>query len=396
MVFLRRNHNKRLMNKIFAISLGMLMATVSATAQQSIWGVPALQSPEINDDNTVTFRLKAPGASNVEIIGDFLSGGKTTMDRDSAGIWTFTSQEIKSEMYRYNYVVDGLTITDPSNVFELRDLCTVFNYFIVPGEGSSLYEVKDVPHGSISEVWYDSPTLGMKRRMSVYTPHGYESGDQRYPVLYLLHGMGGDEEAWLTQGRAAQILDNLIAEGAVEPMIVVMPNGNASQEAAPGETHFGLVAPTVALPHTMDGAFEEAFPDIITFVDSTYRTKADKAHRAIAGLSMGGFHSLHTSKQYPDMFDYVGLFSAAINPRAEGSEIYKDREEKLKRQFADAPRLYWIAIGKDDFLYNDNAAYRKALEDLGINYEYYESAGGHMWKNWRNYLTRFAQRLFKE
>lgn len=370
-------------------------SAINVTAQQAIWGVPALTSPEINADNTVTFRLKAPGASNVQVVGDFIPSSVAEMAKDSTGIWTFTSQEIAPELYRYNYVVDGLTITDPSNVFELRDACTVFNYFIVPGEGSSLYEVKDVPHGTVSKVWYDSPTLGMKRRMSVYTPAGYESGAQRYPVLYLLHGMGGDEEAWLTQGRTAQILDNLIADGAIDPMIVVMPNGNASQEAAPGETHFGLVPPTVALPHTMDGAFEEAFPDIVTYVDNTYRTKADKAHRAIAGLSMGGFHSLHTSKQYPDLFDYVGLFSAAVNPRVEGSEVYNNREAKLRRQFADAPRLYWIAIGKDDFLYNENVDFRKTLDDLGVKYEYYESTGGHIWKNWRNYLRKFTPRLFR-
>ncbi|MDE5554446.1 MAG: esterase [Muribaculaceae bacterium] len=384
------------MKRIIAIALTALSANaINISAQQAIWGVPPLTSPEINADNTVTFRLKAPGASNVQIKGDFIPSSIAEMEKDSTGVWTFISEEIRPELYRYNYVVDGLTITDPSNVYELRDACTVFNYFIVPGEGASLYEVKDVPHGTVSKVWYDSPTLGMKRRMSVYTPAGYESDAQRYPVLYLLHGMGGDEEAWLTQGRTAQILDNLIAEGAIEPMIVVMPNGNASQEAAPGETHFGLVPPTVALPHTMDGAFEEAFPDIVTFVDKTYRTKADKANRAIAGLSMGGFHSLHTSKQFPDLFDYVGLFSAAINPRVEGSEIYKDREAKLRRQFADGPRLYWIAIGKDDFLYNENVDFRKALDDLGVKYEYYESTGGHIWKNWRNYLSRFTPKLFR-
>ena len=356
-------------------------AAVQIFAQQAIWGVPSIISPEVSTDRTVTFRLNAPNAQKVMITGDFLKSGVVEMEKDTSGIWTFTSEAINPEMYRYNYIVDGLTIADPANVFEVRDACTVFNYFLVPGEGSRLYDINDVDHGTVAKVWYDSPALGMKRRMSIYTPPGYEtSGDRRYPVLYLLHGMGGDEEAWLTQGRAAQILDNLIAEGAVEPMIVVMPNGNASQEAAPGETHFGLVPPTVALPHTMDGAFEEAFPDIIAYVDRTYRTKADKQHRAIAGLSMGGFHSLHTSKQYPDMFDYVGLFSAAINPRVEGSEIYKDREAKLRRQFADAPKLYWIAIGKDDFLYKDNEAYRKALDDMGVKYEYHKSAGGCIWK----------------
>ena len=371
-------------------------AAVQIFAQQAIWGVPSIISPEVSTDRTVTFRLNAPNAQKVMITGDFLKSGVVEMEKDTSGIWTFTSEAINPEMYRYNYIVDGLTIADPANVFEVRDACTVFNYFLVPGEGSRLYEINDVDHGTVEKVWYDSPALGMKRRMSIYTPPGYEtSGDRRYPVLYLLHGMGGDEEAWLTQGRAAQILDNLIAEGAVEPMIVVMPNGNASQEAAPGETHFGLVPPTVALPHTMDGAFEEAFPDIIAYVDRTYRTKADKQHRAIAGLSMGGFHSLHTSKQYPDMFDYVGLFSAAINPRVEGSEIYKDREAKLRRQFADAPKLYWIAIGKDDFLYKDNEAYRKALDDMGVKYDYHESAGGHIWKNWRAYLSDFTRRLFR-
>ena len=371
-------------------------AAVQIFAQQAIWGVPSIISPEVSTDRTVTFRLNAPNAQKVMITGDFLKSWVVEMEKDTSGIWTFTSEAINPEMYRYNYIVDGLTIADPANVFEVRDACTVFNYFLVPGEGSRLYEINDVDHGTVAKVWYDSPALGMKRRMSIYTPPGYEtSGDRRYPVLYLLHGMGGDEEAWLTQGRAAQILDNLIAEGAVEPMIVVMPNGNASQEAAPGETHFGLVPPTVALPHTMDGAFEEAFPDIIAYVDRTYRTKADKQHRAIAGLSMGGFHSLHTSKQYPDMFDYVGLFSAAINPRVEGSEIYKDREAKLRRQFADAPKLYWIAIGKDDFLYKDNEAYRKALDDMGVKYDYHESAGGHIWKNWRAYLSDFTRRLFR-
>lgn len=365
------------------------------SAQQAIWGVPDLISPEINADRTVTFKLKAPGASDVRVTGDFLPQWVAEMKKDSTGVWTYTSDAIAPEMYRYNYVVDGLTITDPSNVYELRDACTVFNYFIVPGEGSELYEICDVPHGTISKVWYDSPTLGMKRRMSIYTPPGYETGDNRYPVLYLLHGMGGDEEAWLTQGRTAQILDNLIAAGKVEPMIVVLPNGNASQEAAPGETHYGLVPPTVALPHTMDGAFEEAFPDIVTFVDKTYRTKADKSGRAIAGLSMGGFHSLHTSKQYPELFDYVGLFSAAINPRQEGSEIYEKREEKLKKQFSEGPKVYWIAIGKDDFLYKDNEAYRAQLDSLGLPYEYYESAGGHIWKNWRTYLSKFTPMLFR-
>lgn len=382
------------MKKFYLIFIVSFLA-LNMSAQQALWGVPQVISPEINPDNTVTFRLKAPEAREVCVTGDFAAGGNASLVKDDDGMWQFTSEILAPELYLYNYIVDGLTITDPANVYTIRDVCTIFNYFIVPGEDTELYQVKDVDHGTVSQMWYDSPTLGMKRRMSVYTPADYENGKEDYPVLYLLHGMGGDEGAWMSLGRVSQILDNLIAQGKVKPMIVVMPNGNASQEAAPGETHFGLVAPTIALPQTMDGTFETAFPDIVNFVDRTYRTKADKSHRAIAGLSMGGYHSCHISKQYPDLFDYVGLFSAAIMPREKNdSPIYKDVEAKLKAQFAAKPKLYWIAIGDKDFLYEENREFRKILDKGGYPYEYVETDGGHTWKNWRNYLVTFTQKLF--
>lgn len=377
-------------------------------AQQALWGIPQIVSPQINDDNSVTFRLAAPAARSVEVTGDFLptqtintpfgafdGPGHKPLTRGADGLWSFTSQPLEPELYSYTFIVDSLTVHDPSNVYSIRDVGTVTNIFIVPSD-SDLYSVHDVPHGTVSRVWYNSPSLGMKRRMSVYTPAGYESSEQRYPVFYLLHGMGGDEEAWLALGRAAQILDNLIARGQAEPMIVVMTNGNASQEAAPGETHFGLTPPTTALPRTMDGSFEQSFPEVVAFVDSTYRTLPDKAHRAIAGLSMGGFHSLHISKEYPEMFDYVGLFSAAILPREEAaSPVYADMDAKLAAQFASHPRLYWIGIGNKDFLYDANTAFRARLDAAGYPYTYRESDGGHIWKNWRLYLSEFAPLLFK-
>lgn len=378
------------------LSVLILLVAIGAYAQQALWGVPQVISPEVNSDGTVTFRLKAPDAVKVSLTGSFVPNGVADFVKGDGGLWEYKSEKLIPDLYTYNYIVDGLTIVDPSNVYTMRDVCTVFNYFIVPGETSDLFAVKDVPHGTVSRVWYDSPLLDMKRRLSIYTPTGYETGAERYPVLYLLHGMGGDEEAWLTQGRAAQILDNLIAKKDIEPMIVVMPNGNPSQEAAPGETHYGLLAPTVALPHTMDGIYEESFPDIVKFVDSTYRTKADKPHRAIAGLSMGGYHSCHISKLYPDMFDYIGLFSAAVTPREnKDSEVYCDMEQKLKVQFEQQPKLYWIAIGDQDFLYKENELLRSMLDAGAYPYEYYESGGGHTWKNWRDYLVRFSQKLFK-
>ena len=247
-----------------------------------------------------------------------------------------------------------------------------------------------------SRIWYDSPALGLERRMTVYTPAGYETSGKRYPVLYLLHGMGGDEEAWISLGRTAQILDNLIAQGKAKPMIVVMPNGNASQEAAPGESSRGMVPPTMQLPKTMEGSYEQAFPEIVKFIDKNYRTIKSKSGRAIAGLSMGGFHSLHISKQYPDMFNYIGLFSAAIMPNKEvSSPIYENMGGKLKVQFDKNPALYWIAIGKTDFLYKANEEYRKLLDEKGYKYTYYESDEGHIWKNWRIYLTEFVPMLFR-
>lgn len=398
------------MRKIVFFSVFMLVCTI-AFAQQALWGGAPVVSPEIHDNNTVTFRLKAPKAVQVQVTGDFLptqkiktpfgefdGPGVADLKEGKEGVWEFTTPEpLKPELYSYSFIVDGLKIMDPSNVYMIRDVASVTNVFIIGGGRADLYKVNDVPHGTVSRIWYNSPTLGMNRRMTVYTPAGYETSGKRYPVFYLLHGMGGDEEAWIALGRTSQILDNLIAQGKAEPMIVVMTNGNASQEAAPGETHYGMVPPSMNLPKTMEGSFETAFPEVVKFIDKTYRTKANKQNRAIAGLSMGGYHSLHISKQYPDMFNYVGLFSAAIMPdKKVQSPIYDDFDQKLKVQFAKKPVLYWIGIGTADFLYQSNTDFRKMLDEKGYKYTYYETGEGHIWKNWRIYLTEFAPQLFKK
>ena len=357
-------------------------------------------SPEILPDRTVTFRLIAPEAVSVVISGDFLPLEGAVMTKDENGVWTYTTPKaLQPELYMYSFIVDGVRMNDPANVFMIRDVATVTNIFLVDSIGSraNLYAVNDVPHGMVSRVWYDSPGLGMQRRMTVYTPPGYENGNESYPVLYLLHGAGGDEEAWINLGRASQILDNLIAQGKAQPMIVVMTNGNATQSAAPGESALGFVQPTFDVSRMNKGEFESSFPEIVGFIDSHYRTKTDKAHRAIAGLSMGGFHSLHISKQYPDLFDYIGLFSAAIFPSADAtSEVYTDFEEKLNTQFEKNPKLYWIAIGESDFLYEPNVAFRRILDNNNYPYEYYENSDGHIWKNWRIYLAEFLPKLFKD
>lgn len=388
---------KNSIKSIVAICMMVLLMPVAALAQQALWGGSKLISPEIHENKTVTFRIKAPKAVKVQVLGDFLSKGVADLVENKEGVWEYTTPgPLAPELYSYAFVVDGLKVNDPNNVYMIRDVATVNNIFIVGGERADLYMVNKVPHGSVAKVWYHSPSLGIDRRMTVYTPAGYETSGKRYPVFYLLHGMGGDENAWSELGRAAQILDNLIAQGKAEPMIVVMTNGNADLEAAPGESSLGYMPPTTRLGKTMEGSFETHFPEVVKFIDKNYRTKSNKKNRAIAGLSMGGFHSLHISKQYPDMFDYVGLFSAAIMPGKNAtSPIYKDMEGKLKLQFAKKPALYWIAIGKTDFLYKANREYRKLLDEKGYPYEYFENEDGHIWRNWRIYLTEFTPKLFK-
>lgn len=369
---------------------------MAVSAQQNLWQKQDVVSPEIAPDGRVTLRLYAPNAERVEVCGDMFDAYNSSsrdMTRCDNGVWEFTTEPLASEMYCYWFTIDGSgDVCDPANSYVVRDVGRQMSYFIIGGGRGDYYAAQDVAHGTVSRVWATMPD-GRERRMAVYTPAGYEHSKRKYPVLYLLHGMGGDEEAWLATGRLAEIMDNLIAEGQAEPMIVVMTNGCTKHVAAPGYSHEGMWRPYMS--GSMDGSFERIFPTIVEWVDENYRTKATQASRAIAGLSMGGFHSLEISKEYPAMFDYVGLFSAAIRRGEEGVDIYANFEDKLEKQFSLKPALYYIAIGEDDFLYEENVAYRKLLDEHGYDYVYVESGGGHVWRNWRVYITDFAQRLFK-
>lgn len=398
----------------FSILSFALLSCLGATAQQAIWGVPPFMTPEVNPDQTVTFRFASPAAKSVMITGDFLppqkiqtpygvfdAPGYASLQKNGE-VWEYTTTVLSPELYSYSFIVDSVKMNDPVNVHQIRDTGTITNIFLVTGNENDKdnvldYAVQDVPHGMVSKVWYHSDALAKDRRLTVYTPNEYMQGNKRYPVLYLLHGMGGDENAWSELGRATQILDNMIAAGKIEPMIVVMPNGNADLQAAPGESSLGFVPPTTQLPRTMDGSFSAAFPEIVNFIDSHYRTLTDKADRAIAGLSMGGCHSKFISLNYPDLFDYIGLFSAAVTQHSESkSEIFQNEEQKVDALFAKHPKLYWIGIGKDDFLMEENKAYRALLDKKGYKYTYVETPGGHIWRNWRIYLREFLPQLFRK
>ena len=399
------------MRKLYHVLIALCIAGTNAMAQQALFGGKMPVSPEINKDNTVTFRCVAPEAQKVQITGDFLptktidtpmgkydAPGTADLVKGADGVWTFTTATpLKPELYTYNMLVDGATVNDRLNVYTVRDIANISNIFIVGGERAELYKVNKVNHGTVSKVWYEDKKAGLTRRMTIYTPAGYETSMEKYPVLYLLHGIGGDEEAWMDLGRASQILDNLIAQGKAKPMIVVMTNGNISQEAAPGQTSEGFIVPALGLPKTMEGSFEVSFPDVVKFVDSRYRTLADRDHRALAGLSMGGFHSLYISINNPNTLGGVGLFSAAIGKQQAGGEneyIYNDLDKKLANLFASKPHLFWIGIGNTDFLYKDNVDFRKKLTEKNYPFTYYENDGGHIWRNWRIYLTEYLPLLF--
>ena len=382
---------------------------MSSYGQQQLGQRPRVKSPVINADGTVTFNFFSPSATKVSVNGDFeeIRNQRLDMTKQENGVWTVTTAApLAPELYSYSLNVNGQRFVDPANSYVNRDIATLSNIFIVSKSADDkghLYAVNDVPHGTLSRVWYDSPTLGQQRRMTVYLPAAYD-GKKRFPVMYLLHGHGGDETAWTDLGRTSQIMDNLIAEGKCVPMIVVMPNGNPTCNAAPGWWHEGMYTPdgNAFNQRGAKATMEESFMDIVNYVDRHYMTIAKRSGRAVTGLSMGGGHTFGISRLYPESFDYYGLQSAAcrmpreIMPKTPDSKLNQDFDGQMARLFASKPKLFWIAIGKDDFLMQMNTELRQYLDNHHYAYEYYENDGGHIWRNWRIYLTLFAQKIFKE
>lgn len=351
---------------------------------------PQFESPVVAEDNTVTFKVHSPTAQSVAVYGSWMGWGETAeMKKGEDDIWSLTVGPLEPSMYHYNFIIDGVSAIDPKNSHALRDGVRYASMLMVPGKGSELFEVNDVPHGALSKVWYHSPTLELNRRMYVYTPPGYESGNEKYPVLYLLHGGGGDEDAWTSLGRANYILDNLIAAGKAKPMIIVMTNGNAFQTSS---LRTAPDAPQITRENYMQyaGRFEKSLVnDVIPYVEKHYRVKTGKENRAVAGLSMGGMHTITASIENPDVFGYIGVFSSGIfRPDAE-------QEAKFVALKNSGIKKYWVACGKDDFVMESNKRLLEMLEKTGIEHEYFENEGGHTWANWRTYLSMFAPMLFE-
>lgn len=366
---------------------------------------PRIVSPQINADNTVTFRISARDAAKVTVSGEWQEGQGAAQElvKDDAGVFSLTTSPLRPELYGYTFNVDGVTLIDPANVQVRRDGTRYQSFFIVPGTESDLYFHKEkVPHGTVSKVWYNSPVIGFDRRVYIYTPAGYEGGTAKYPVFYLLHGAGGDEDAWTNMGRAAQIMDNLIAQGKSKPMIVVMTNGNGNQAGAQNEVPAIQAGASQGVPAAQrtGGSFEEHLvKDLVPFIEKNYRVLTGRDNRALAGLSMGGMHTQTITNNNPGMFGYIGVFSMGImnmgGQNQDPAKAEAERNAKLEALKKSGYKLYWIACGKDDFVYNGVVTLRETLDKLNFKYVYRESSGGHTWANWRIYLSEFAPMLFK-
>jgi len=372
--------------------------------------IPRIVSPEIATDNSVTFNIYAPDANSVVLNGSWMGVGENKeMIKGYRGVWSVTINPLEPSMYNYNLILDSVNIIDPANPIIIRDVNRYSNTLIIPGKGSELFEVKNVPHGSVSKVWFDSPSLGLIRRMCVYTPPGYEDSKGKYPVLYLLHGGGGDEDAWTTLGRANYILDNLIAQGKAIPMIVVMPNGNANQTAAMTDMPFQAESSRTQEP--MDIQNEQAvidgtklYPnslvkDIIPYIEKHYRVTANCENRAIAGLSMGGGQSFNIGLLNTDKFAWLGMFSSGIYGGTSGAVF--DAEKQIPGLLSNSSfynknlKLFYISVGEQDPRYGPTQLAVSTFKKNNLNVFYTSFPGAHEWSVWRLSLGDFLPRLFR-
>ncbi|MDI6450712.1 esterase [Anaerobaca lacustris] len=382
------------------IPLAAVMALVFACPLQAQFGRqgPQVTSPEVAASRHVTFRILAPKAETVLLAGSDIPdlGQGAQMKKDPNGVWEVTLGPIDPGAYRYNFNVDGISVIDPRNPATSESNANTWSLVYVPG--SDFMDTRNVPHGAVAKVTYWSTSLGRFRRMHVYTPPGYESGQGTYPVFYLLHGAFDCDESWTSVGRAGFILDNLIAAGKAKPMVVVMPAGHV------GPLNFGRRAGIDELTKDFVEFTKDFIEDIMPYTEKHYRVYTDKAHRAIAGLSMGGAQTLNIAIPHPDKFGYVGVFSSGIFGIAGGGfgiapnapsweEQQKDILDgaELKKDL----KLVWFATGKDDFLVQTSRATVEMLKKHGLDVVYKETDGAHTWTNWRNYLNEFAPQLFR-
>ena len=377
------NNNLRFRCTLAGTALMMVNALCHAQGNAP----PPLTSPKIEPSGDVTFRLRAPNANQVRLTsgGDIPVipfGGGLEMTRSSDGVWEVTLESLDSGAYRYSFEVDGVSVLDPSNRMVSESNSNAWSLFYV--SGSAFMDTQSLPHGAVAEVNYYSTELKRHRRMHVYTPPEYQLGQDAYPVFYLLHGAMDSDDSWSSIGRAGFILDNLIAAGEAEPMIMIMPDGHTER----------FRRGVSGLP--INAFAREFAADIKPYIEQNYRVMTGRQNAAIAGLSMGGGHALEIAVSALDEYGYVGVFSSGVFSVNEDSSWQDNHKQALNdATLKEGLELVWFSTGSEDFLLDTTEATVDLLRQHGFDVEYDESAGGHTWINWREYLSVFVPRLFK-
>ena len=366
-----------------AVTLALLLAAGPAAADNPDSKFP--KSAEVHGDRTVTFRFIAPNADSVEVRGK-VAGGKAALTKGEKGLWETTVGPVESGLYDYTFKVNGATVLDPHNRW-VKGWRSSANMLVIPGAPPHLWEAQAVPHGEVHQLLDHSNKLKVERSTFVYTPPGYHESDAEFPVLFLLHGSGDDASAWTNVGRAHLITDNLIAQGKIKPMVIVMPHGHANQ---PGVDPYEIDNRDEWSRQNFEAVSEDFFERLLPLIAKRYRIRKDAEGRAVAGLSMGGGQALRFGLNHPDQFGWVAGFSSGIAGDA----------EKAKEQFGSMPKdaefqLVWLGCGKDDFLIERNRFFRSWMTEHGIEHTWKLSEGGHSWPIWRDYLAEVLPLLFQ-
>ncbi len=382
----------------------LFLIAVTLAAQ----GPPAaVRSPEVHPDRAVTFRLRAPQATLVELTGEVLQGKRAQpMTKGNDGVWSITIGPLPPEIWIYNFRVQGVDLPDPSNISLMpraAGAAAVSSFVEVPGEGPAFYDVRAVPHGEVRMVLYESKTMDVDRYFWVYTPPGYDTSNAKYPVYYLLHGNGETQSGWVMNGRANIILDNLIADGKSEPMIVVMPHGHPVQSASVGP--FQEVGPVAEQGLRNYKLFtKDLLEQIIPMVEKNYRVYTDADHRAIGGLSMGAMQSVAIGLAHPELFHYVLAYSGAFGSLGVTSASADVENQSPRKEILTNPgeakkslRLLFLGAGQSEMgMLMPGQRLVTVLKEKGINAHWADFPGGHVFTVWRNDLNESAPMLFRK
>lgn len=383
--------------KILVFTVLVLMRFSDLNAQ--LYG---RQGMPLVEGNKVTFRISAPEAKKVVLFSDLFPGineyglgGNVDMKHGENGMWEYIGEDVVPEFYFYYYEIDGVRTMDPSNLKVAHNFAEYLNTFIVKGEQSRPYEIAESKKGSLTQQWYPSEVIGAERRLNIYLPYGYTT-EKKYPVLYLQHGGGDDEETWVDMGRVSQIMDYLIAAGKAEEMIVVLPNSFDNQLASvnvldPLSSENPVFSRRGGDPDAFRSGgkyVEDLVKCIIPYVESHYSVKAGRENRAISGLSMGGIYTLYTIEKYPELFSFIGIMGSGY----QGNEDIDKGLAPIKEK---GYNLFWIGCGKTDIAYDSAVRLMEGLDKNNMGYTYFDSLDGHNWRSWRRDLLSMAQKLFK-